>query len=83
MVHHSDPLWRGALGVPPRRKSEAAAGFACPLVFSVIGALLDGAASFGDSGNPRTALFRFALIAGAPAVAALAALEIDGEGSSA
>jgi hypothetical protein len=50
----------------------------CPLVFSVTGLLLDGAVlvSFGDQLAPA---WRFALVAGAPALAAIAAMKIAGD----
>jgi hypothetical protein len=85
MIHHPDPPcppWRTAFGASPRRQGDVAAGFACPFVFSVIGLLLDGVVSFSASDDPQSALLRFALVAGAPALAALAAMAIDGDATS-
>jgi hypothetical protein len=81
MLNHFDPLWRPVTHAAPRRNFRSAAGLACPLAFSVIGLLLDGVASFGGSSDPQLALLRFAVIAGAPAVATLAAFAINGEGT--
>ena len=81
MLHHFDPPWRSAIPARSRRKSRSAVHLACPLVFSVTGLLLDGVASFCGGDDPQTALLRLALIAGAPALAALAATEIDGDGA--
>jgi hypothetical protein len=83
MLHHFDPPWRPVIPTSRRRKSRSAVGLACPLAFSMIGLLLDGVVSFGGSDDPQLALLRFALIAGAPVVAALAAMEVGGDGSPA
>lgn len=50
----------------------------CPLVFSVTGLLLDGAVlAFGE--NRLSAAWRFALVAGSPALAAIAAIKVAGD----
>jgi len=56
----------------------AAMGLMCPLVFSVTGLLVDGAVlvSCGDQLAPA---WRFALVAGAPALAAIAAIKVTGD----
>ena len=56
--------------------AREAFGLACPLVFSVTGLLLDGAVlvGFGDQLAPA---WRFALVAGAPALAAIAAIKVS------
>jgi hypothetical protein len=82
MIHDFDPPRRPATGWLPGRRSRAEFRLACPLVFSVTGLMLDVAASFGGSNDPQMALLRLALIAGAPALAAIAAIEIDGDGAS-
>ena len=58
--------------------TRAAMGLLCPLVFSVTGLLVDGAvlASCGDHLAPA---WRFALVAGAPALSAIAALKVAGD----
>jgi hypothetical protein len=58
--------------------TRAAIGLMCPLVFSVTGLLADGAVlvSCGDDLAPA---WRFALVAGAPALAAIAALKVAGD----
>jgi hypothetical protein len=50
----------------------------CPLVFSAAGLLLDGAVlvGFGDHLPPA---WRFALVAGAPALSAIAAITVAGD----
>jgi hypothetical protein len=50
----------------------------CPLVFSVTGLVLDGAVLV-DGGDQLTPAWRFALVAGAPALAAIAAIKITGD----
>jgi hypothetical protein len=54
-----------------------AVGFLCPLVFSVTGLLVDGA--FVGDGNDLASALRFALVAGAPALAAIAAINVVGD----
>ena len=50
----------------------------CPLVFSVTGLLLDGAVlACGE--NQLSPAWRFALVAGAPALAAIAAIKVAGD----
>jgi hypothetical protein len=58
--------------------TRAAVGLMCPLVFSVTGLLVDGAVlvSCGDHLAPA---WRFALVAGAPALAAIAAIKVAGD----
>jgi hypothetical protein len=58
--------------------TRAAVGLMCPLVFSVTGLLVDGAVlvSCGDHLAPA---WRFALVAGAPALAAIAAIKAAGD----
>jgi hypothetical protein len=53
-------------------------GLMLPLVFSVTGLLVDGAVlvSCGDHLAPA---WRFALVAGAPALAAIAAIKVAGD----
>jgi hypothetical protein len=50
----------------------------CPFVFSVTGLLTDGAILVGDPDHLEPAL-RFALVAGAPALAAIAAIKAAGD----
>jgi hypothetical protein len=50
----------------------------CPLVFSVTGLLLDGAVLV-DGGDQLAPAWRFALVAGAPALSAIAALKVAGD----
>jgi hypothetical protein len=52
--------------------------FLCPLVFSVTGILADGAVLACGADHPPPA-WRFALVAGAPALAATAAIKIAGD----
>ena len=54
------------------------AGLLCPLVFSVTG-LLVGCATFIGGGNDVPPTLRFALVAGAPALAAIAAIKMAGD----
>jgi hypothetical protein len=58
--------------------TREALGLVCPLVFSVTGLLLDGVVlvGFGDQLAPA---WRFALVAGAPALAAIAAMKTAGD----
>jgi hypothetical protein len=51
---------------------------ACPLAFSLIGLLLNGLAVMVQSDDGWLALPGFALIAGAPALAAMAASHLSG-----
>jgi hypothetical protein len=58
--------------------TRTAMGLMCPLVFSVTGLLVDCAVlvSCGDQLAP---VWRFALVAGAPALAAIAAIKVPGD----
>jgi hypothetical protein len=62
-MHSASPFMREAVG------------FLCPLVFSVTGLLVDGVVFVGD-GNDLASALRFALVAGAPALAAIAAINV-------
>lgn len=53
-------------------------GAICPLVFSLTGLLLDGAVLVGE-GSQLSPAWRFALVAGAPALAAIAAIKVAGD----
>jgi hypothetical protein len=53
-------------------------GFMGPLVFSLTGLLLNGAVLL-DGGNQLSPAWRFAFVAGAPALAAIAALKVTGD----
>jgi hypothetical protein len=55
-----------------------AIGLACPLVFSVTGLLVDGAVLVG-CGDHLAPAWRFALVAGAPALSAIAAIRVAGD----
>ncbi len=55
-----------------------ALGFMCPLVFSVTG-LLAGGAVLVAAGDQLTPAWRFALVAGVPALAAIAAIKVAGD----
>jgi hypothetical protein len=50
----------------------------CPFVFSLTGLLLDGAVLVGE-GSRLSLAWRFALVAGAPALAAIAAIKVAGD----
>jgi hypothetical protein len=53
-------------------------GLICPLVFSLTGLLLDGAVlACGE--NQLWPAWRFAVVAGAPALAAIAAIKVAGD----
>jgi hypothetical protein len=54
-----------------------AIGLVCPLVFSVTGLLVDGAVLIG-CGDHLAPAWRFALVAGAPALSAIAAIKVAG-----
>jgi hypothetical protein len=54
-------------------------GLMCPLIFSVTGLLVDGAVLV-SCGDHLALAWRFALVAGAPALSAIAALEVAGDG---
>jgi hypothetical protein len=58
--------------------TRTAMGLMCPLAFSVTGLLVDGAVlvSCGDQLAPA---WRFALVAGAPALSTIAALKVAGD----
>jgi hypothetical protein len=58
--------------------TREAIGLVCPLVFSVTGLLVDGAVlvSCGDQLAPA---WRFALVASAPALSAIAAIKVAGD----
>ena len=58
--------------------TRAAIGLVCPLVFSVTGLLVDGAVLV-SCGDHLTPAWRFALVAGAPALAAIAAIKVAGD----
>jgi len=58
--------------------TRAAIGLMGPLVFSVTGLLVDGAVLI-DGGNHLAPAWRFALVAGAPALAAIAAIKVAGD----
>ena len=58
--------------------TRAVIGFACPFAFSVTGLLLDGAVLVWG-GDHLTPAWRFALVAGAPALAAIAAIKFAGD----
>ena len=58
--------------------AREAIGSICPLVFSVTGLLVDGAVLVGG-GNELVPAWRFALVAGAPALAAIAAIKVAGD----
>ena len=60
------------------RFTREALGFLFPLVFSVTGLLADGTvlAAGGDHLAPA---WRFAVVAGAPALAAIAAIKVAGD----
>jgi hypothetical protein len=77
MLYDFNPPWRPVIHVRPKSSAVRLAG---PLAFSMTGLLLDGVALFGAADDPQLALLRFALVAGAPAVAALAAFTIDRDG---
>ena len=55
--------------------ARAIIGLLCPIVFSVTGLLLDGAVLLWG-GDQLTPAWRFALVAGAPALAAIAAIKV-------
>jgi hypothetical protein len=58
--------------------TRAIIAFMCPLAFSAIGLLLDGAVPVWG-GDQLTPAWRFALVAGAPALAAIAAIKAAGD----
>jgi hypothetical protein len=58
--------------------THAILGLMCPLAFSVTGLLLDGAVLV-CGGDHLTPAWRFALVAGAPALAAIAAIKLAGD----
>jgi hypothetical protein len=58
--------------------AREAIGLICPLVFCVTGLLVDGAVLVGG-GDHLAPAWRFALVAGAPALAAIAALNVAGD----
>jgi hypothetical protein len=58
--------------------ARAIIAFICPLVFSVTGLLLDGAVLVAG-GDQLAPAWRFALVAGAPALAAIAAIKVAGD----
>jgi hypothetical protein len=58
--------------------TRAIIAFMCPLVFSVTGLLLDGAVLVWGA-DQLTGPWRFALVAAAPALAAIAAIKIAGD----
>jgi hypothetical protein len=61
-----------------RRRDHAGAGLACPLVFSLTGLATNGLALMAPSEDGSLTLLGFALIAGAPPIAAMAALHFAG-----
>ncbi len=58
--------------------AREAIGLVGPLVFSVTGLLLDGTVLVGG-GSQLAPAWRFALAAGAPALAAIAAIKVAGD----
>lgn len=58
--------------------TRAIIAFMCPLVFSVSGLLLDGAVLVAG-GDHLALAWRFALVASAPALAAIAAINVAGD----
>jgi hypothetical protein len=58
--------------------AREAVGLMVPVIFSVTGLLLDGAVLV-NGGNQLLPAWRFALVAGAPALAAIAAIKVAGD----
>jgi hypothetical protein len=63
-----------------RRRDHAGAGGACPLLFSLTGLVTNGLALMMPSEDGYLTPLAFALIAGAPPIAAMAALHFAGNG---
>jgi hypothetical protein len=61
-----------------RRRAHAGADPVCPLVFSLTGLVTHGLALMAPSEDGSLTLLGFALIAGAPPIAAMAALHFAG-----
>jgi hypothetical protein len=61
-----------------RRRAHADTGLACPLLFSLTGLVTNGLALMVPSEDGYLTLLGFALIAGAPPIAAMAALYFAG-----
>jgi hypothetical protein len=61
-----------------RRRDHADAGLVCPLVFSLTGLVTHGLALMAPGEDGSLTLLGFALIAGAPPIAAMAALHFAG-----
>jgi hypothetical protein len=62
-----------------RRRDHAGAGLVCPLLFSLTGLVTNGLALMAPSEDGYLTLLGFALIAGAPPIAAMAALHFAGD----
>ena len=58
--------------------TRGAVGLMFPLVFSVTGLLVDGAVLV-SCGDQLTPAWRFALVVGAPALSAIAAIKVAGD----
>jgi hypothetical protein len=61
-----------------RRRDHAGAGLVCPLAFSLTGLVMNGLALMAPSEGGHLTLLGFALIAGAPPIAAMVALHFAG-----
>jgi hypothetical protein len=72
----SSAPWHGR--AKRRSRAHADTGLVCPLVFSLTGLVTNGLALMAPSENGYLTLLGFALIAGAPPIAAMAALHFAG-----
>jgi len=65
-------------GARRRRRDHTGAGLVCPLVFSLTGLVANSLALMAPGEDGYRTLLGFALIAGAPPIAAMAALHFAG-----
>jgi hypothetical protein len=70
---------RQPTGMRRRRASAGVDGLVCPLVFSLAGLLANGMALMLPGEDGHLAMLRFALVAAAPPIAALAAAHFSGK----